>query len=161
GDNVMEVLHKKANEMPEPVRSSRPEVPPAVEALIERAMARAPDARPQSMRALAEEIRAVSAQLSAAAVVVAEPRRHDSPPLPAGGETPTTSAEGAVRPAPVPRLAHPVSGLTPASARELLRSAQTLLKAQRYGEASEAFRRLVAGHRERGMALMGLGNIAF
>ena len=58
-------------------------------------------------------------------------------------------------------MAHPVSGLTPASARELLRSAQTLLKAQRYGEASEAFRRLVAGHRERGMALMGLGNIAF
>src|SRR5207247_649781 len=63
GDNVMEVLHKKANEAPKRIRATRPEVPAAVEALVERAMARSPDARPQTMAALAAEIREVAANL--------------------------------------------------------------------------------------------------
>jgi tetratricopeptide (TPR) repeat protein len=52
-------------------------------------------------------------------------------------------------------------GLTSAGARDLLKTAQTLLKAQRYQEASQAFKRLLPLRRERGMALVGLGNIAF
>jgi len=52
-------------------------------------------------------------------------------------------------------------GLAPAQGRELLKSAQTLLKAQRYEEAGQAFQRLLTGRRERGTALLGLGNIAF
>src|SRR4051812_18260904 len=65
GDNVMEVLHKKANEVPRRIREVRPEVPAEVEALVERAMARSADARPQTMATLAGEIRAVAANLGA------------------------------------------------------------------------------------------------
>jgi tetratricopeptide (TPR) repeat protein len=51
--------------------------------------------------------------------------------------------------------------LTGASARGLLKNAETMLKAQRYEEAGEAFRRLVTARRDRGPALLGLANIAF
>ncbi|MCG5051859.1 MAG: protein kinase [Myxococcales bacterium] len=56
GDNVMEVLHKKATESPVPLRQVRPDVPVTVEALVDRAMARHADERPQSMAAFAAEI---------------------------------------------------------------------------------------------------------
>ncbi|MDX2021857.1 MAG: serine/threonine-protein kinase [Deltaproteobacteria bacterium] len=56
GENVMEVLHRKATETPPPVRSLRPDVPVTVDALVERAMARNPDDRPQTMAAFAAEI---------------------------------------------------------------------------------------------------------
>ena len=56
GDNVMEVLHKKATETPPPVRELRPDVPLTVDTLVERSMARNPDDRPQTMAAFAAEI---------------------------------------------------------------------------------------------------------
>jgi serine/threonine protein kinase len=230
GDNVMEVLHKKANEVPKRVRQIRPEVPEVVEALVERAMARSALDRPQTMAALAAEIRGVAANLgSQTPPPVTLPPRHNSP-LFAGAidqaalatpfygvprraiaaaaalvtmlgvfaivRTATSSKRGAAVPAPVyhtpvvplpvvppppepppfvgPRLleaeppaemprpvGRPRPGLAAAQGRELLKSAQTLLKAQRYEEAEEAFKRVLPGRRERGMALVGLGNIAF
>jgi serine/threonine protein kinase len=63
GENVMEVLHKKANQSPPPLGSLRPGVPIAVEEVVARSMARAPSARPQTMGALATELRALSATL--------------------------------------------------------------------------------------------------
>ena len=63
GDNVMEVLHKKANEPPPALSSLRPGLPPAMVGLVERAMARAPEERPQSMAELAYEIRAIETSL--------------------------------------------------------------------------------------------------
>jgi eukaryotic-like serine/threonine-protein kinase len=59
GDNVMEVLHKKANEPPKSLAELRPALPPAVIALVERAMARAPEDRPKSMADLAYEIHTI------------------------------------------------------------------------------------------------------
>jgi serine/threonine protein kinase len=59
GDNVMEVLHKKANEPPRPLAELRLGLPPAIVALVERAMARSPDDRPQSMADMGYEIRAI------------------------------------------------------------------------------------------------------
>jgi len=56
GENVMEVLHKKATETPPPVRELRPDVPVTVNALVERSMARNPEDRPQTMVAFAAEI---------------------------------------------------------------------------------------------------------
>jgi serine/threonine-protein kinase len=80
GDNVMEVLHKKANEAPKRVRQIRPEIAPAVEALVERAMARSPDARPQSMAALAAEVRGVAMNLDTQSPApLSLPIRHNSP----------------------------------------------------------------------------------
>jgi serine/threonine protein kinase len=250
GDNVMEVLHKKANELPRPIRAQRPEIPPAVEALVERAMARSPSARPQSMQLFAEEIRVVVAGLVAAAAAelerapgrdslfsgaidppnaraalrlsrrwlaagtavvallgafvfvraVMSPRGKASslagvvspapvaasdlaaatrtevetfpmvgptyqpgppaaPSVPAALTTAMTTPDGGARPSRAGRSGSATLSL--ASAREVLKSGQTLLKAQRYQEATEAFKRLLAGRRERGKALVGLGNIAF
>jgi len=56
GENVMEVLHKKATESPAPLAEQRPDVPVLVTALVERAMARNPDDRPQTMASFALEI---------------------------------------------------------------------------------------------------------
>jgi serine/threonine-protein kinase len=242
GDNVMEVLHKKANELPRPVRSLRAEVPLAVEALVERAMARSPDNRPQTMRQLADEIRMVAASLIVTRADEADRGRvRDSPlfagaidapmplaalrltrrgvatvgsavlallggfvivraamvprtkgtpvvpamavpaPPPAVVVTPPPSLpmpepepepfamvgppyDPALVPSPTPvetRVRRAPVTLSAGAARELLRTGQTLLRAQRYNEAAEAFRRLLPLRKERGVALIGLGNIAF
>jgi eukaryotic-like serine/threonine-protein kinase len=251
GDNVMEVLHRKANELPRPLGPLRPELPAAVVALVERAMARSPDARPQTMRQFAEEIRQVAARLAVSAadargradrsggpilagpvdVAVAPPALRFSrrtvaaasavlallggflivraamvsrarglpaaaalarPPAPE--PRPAAALAVPVRPEPFPLVGPPLDpaaptatltlapqapgprgaaaprpgrmvaaapGLSAGSARELLKAGQILLRAQRYNEAADTFRRLLSARRERGMALVGLGNIAF
>ncbi len=78
GDNVMEVLHKKANDMPRPIADVRPEVPDAVQTLVEKSMARFPDQRPQTMAALAEEIRGVMALVMSGSAPISPPARRDS-----------------------------------------------------------------------------------
>jgi serine/threonine protein kinase len=89
GDNVMEVLHKKANSAPAPLRKERPDLPEGVVDLVERAMARSPSARPQSMGALAAELRGLGVALGGETPppqVLLSPRRRESPdgPLLAG-----------------------------------------------------------------------------
>jgi serine/threonine protein kinase len=64
GDNVMEVLHKKANESPQSLAALRPELSRAVVALVERAMARSADDRPRSMADLAYEIHLLETALT-------------------------------------------------------------------------------------------------
>jgi serine/threonine protein kinase len=56
GDNAMEVLHKKANENPVPVRALRPDVPENLESVIMRSLEREPSARPQTMNQLEYEL---------------------------------------------------------------------------------------------------------
>ncbi|HXI55905.1 MAG TPA: protein kinase, partial [Polyangia bacterium] len=56
GANFMEILHKKASQSPAPLASLRPDVPPEIEALIMRTLARDPAERPQSMVELEQEI---------------------------------------------------------------------------------------------------------
>jgi serine/threonine-protein kinase len=73
GDNVMEVLHKKANEPPTPLIELRPGLPPMIVTLVERAMAHAPEDRPSSMADLAREIRAVETSLLTTPPPVAVP----------------------------------------------------------------------------------------
>jgi serine/threonine protein kinase/predicted negative regulator of RcsB-dependent stress response len=64
GENVMEILHKKANEPPRPILELRPDVPAPVVALVDKAMARDPNQRPQSMAEFARQIREVELILS-------------------------------------------------------------------------------------------------
>ncbi len=64
GENVMEILHKKANEPPCPIAELRPDVPAPVVALVDKAMARNPSERPQSMAEFARQIREVELVLS-------------------------------------------------------------------------------------------------
>jgi serine/threonine protein kinase len=56
GANFMEILNKKANQMPPPMSEVREDVPPELEALITRALAKSPAARPQTMEDLEREI---------------------------------------------------------------------------------------------------------
>jgi serine/threonine protein kinase len=60
GSNFMEILHKKANSMPPPIATVRQDVPPQLEAVIMRAMAKDPDQRPPSMEALEKELQNVA-----------------------------------------------------------------------------------------------------
>jgi serine/threonine protein kinase len=73
GDNVMEVLHKKANEPPRSLLELRPTLPLAVLSLVERAMARLPDNRPHSMADMAYEIRTIENALVLTPSPVAAP----------------------------------------------------------------------------------------
>jgi len=60
GKNFMEILHKKANETPPPITQFRDDVPAAMAAVIERAMARDPLARPGSMLEFERELLAIA-----------------------------------------------------------------------------------------------------
>src|SRR5262249_25589655 len=60
GANFMEILHKKANTMPAPLATVRNDVPPQLEALIMRAMAKDPADRPPSMEALEKELQNIA-----------------------------------------------------------------------------------------------------
>jgi serine/threonine protein kinase len=63
GDNVMEVLHKKANEAPQLLAELRPGLAPSIISLVERSMARSPDDRPKTMADLAYEIHTIETAL--------------------------------------------------------------------------------------------------
>jgi serine/threonine protein kinase len=63
GDNVMEVLHKKANEPPPLLAELRPGLAPAIISLVERSMARSPEDRPKTMADLAYEIHTIETAL--------------------------------------------------------------------------------------------------
>jgi len=56
GSNFMEILHKKANSMPEPLSAVRTDVPPELEKLIMRALAKDPAERPASMDEMGREL---------------------------------------------------------------------------------------------------------
>src|SRR5262249_41990824 len=58
GQNFMEILHKKATSMPASLAGIRPDVPPELEAIVMRAMARDPDDRPRSMDEFGRELTA-------------------------------------------------------------------------------------------------------
>jgi serine/threonine-protein kinase len=60
GENFMEILHKKANSLPPPLSASRNDVPPALETLIVRTLAKEPAARPQSMGELGRELQDIA-----------------------------------------------------------------------------------------------------
>ncbi|HEY7954139.1 MAG TPA: protein kinase, partial [Polyangia bacterium] len=56
GGNIMEILTRKATVPPAPLGKLRPDLPPELERLVMRMLAQAPEARPQSMLELAEDL---------------------------------------------------------------------------------------------------------
>ena len=56
GQNFMEILHKKATTMPAPLSTLREDVPPELEAIVMRTMAREPDDRQRSMDEFGREL---------------------------------------------------------------------------------------------------------
>jgi serine/threonine protein kinase len=63
GANFMEILHKKATSMPASLAGVRDDVPPELEAIIMRTMAKEPDDRPPSMDELGRELTALATSL--------------------------------------------------------------------------------------------------
>jgi serine/threonine-protein kinase len=64
GRYPIEVLHAVIHEMPKPVIQINPRVPPAVEEIVERALAKDPADRYQTMAALRDDLKAVRRRLS-------------------------------------------------------------------------------------------------
>jgi serine/threonine-protein kinase len=88
GENFVAVAMRHINEPPPPIRDKRPDVPPRVEAAVQRAMAKDPAARP-SMDELCHELQACLSELGAGTdtlVVAPRPRprrrRRRAPILP-------------------------------------------------------------------------------
>jgi len=63
GSNFMEILHKKATTMPAPLSGIREDVPPELEEIVTRAMAKEPDDRQRSMDEFGRELTNVATTL--------------------------------------------------------------------------------------------------
>jgi serine/threonine protein kinase len=70
GENMMDILIRKATEDPVDVALLRPDVPPAVAQLVMRTLSRNPEGRPQSMGELAAELNSHLADIHAGIVTV-------------------------------------------------------------------------------------------
>jgi serine/threonine-protein kinase len=66
GRYPIEVLHAVIHEMPRPAIQINPRVPPALEAIVERALAKEPGERYQTMAALRDDLKAVRRRLTPA-----------------------------------------------------------------------------------------------
>jgi tetratricopeptide (TPR) repeat protein len=91
GDNFMEILHKKANSMPAPI--GRDDVPPQLEALIFKSMAKEPAQRPHSMEELGRELNALGAAMF--------PGFNGAPPAPSEIDMPAFGVLGRLKGAAV------------------------------------------------------------
>ncbi|HFD38551.1 MAG TPA: serine/threonine protein kinase [Anaerolineae bacterium] len=89
------VLHKLIYEAPPPVRSRRPDLPPAIEPVMARALAKAPESRYQTGRELVQAL-----EQALAAPASAPPESRPAPP-------PTVTAAPVPTPAPAPPTAPP------------------------------------------------------
>ncbi|MFN7965093.1 MAG: protein kinase [Acidobacteriota bacterium] len=63
-ENVAEVLHQQVETPPPPLAQFRPNVPPMVQAMVERVLAKDPNRRPASVFAFLEELTAARAELT-------------------------------------------------------------------------------------------------
>jgi hypothetical protein len=63
GQNFMEILHKKATTMPAPLLGMRDDIPPELDAIVMRSMAREPDDRQRSMDEFGRELTTLATTL--------------------------------------------------------------------------------------------------
>ena len=100
GDNMMDILIRKATVDPEDVAVLRPDVPAAVAQLVMRTLSRNPDGRPQSMGELAAELNQLIADIQAGIVSIPKlPPRVVAPPpaRPSDAAVETRETEAAQR----------------------------------------------------------------
>src|SRR3954467_1534194 len=71
GENCVAVGMRQINEAPPPIRDKRPDVPPRVEAAVQKAMAKRPEDRFPTMAAFCQELEGCLAELQSAGTVVA------------------------------------------------------------------------------------------
>jgi serine/threonine-protein kinase len=90
GDDAIEVLHRKAREDPPAIGSLRPNLPRDVQALVTRALARAPSGRQPSMSALKDEVLACLSAFEDASVPTRAPSASSITPRLSFGAADTT-----------------------------------------------------------------------
>jgi serine/threonine-protein kinase len=98
GANITTVILKVVNQQPEPVRHRNPNLPPGIEAVIDRALQKDPALRYQTMGEMASDLERLMGGSTDATVVAAAPPPR---PAPAAAERPQAAA-----PAP-PATSHP------------------------------------------------------
>lgn len=107
GENPVQVMYRHVNELPPPPRSINPRITPALEAVLLRALAKAPEDRFASARAMRDALAHPAAYVAPAAT---KPRSHDP------------SAATAVTPAVAAAVAGPRHGAAPRVTTEGMRS---------------------------------------
>lgn len=78
GDSVLATVEAILHQMPAPVRDYQPDVPPALEALILKLLAKAPEERPQSAAEIVEKL-CVLRGVTPPAILPSRPGRADRP----------------------------------------------------------------------------------
>jgi serine/threonine protein kinase len=104
GDGLHVILHKITHERPQPLRTLDPSIDPALELIVENAIAREPDQRYQSLEQMADDaaafLRALAGRPDADATVIV--RRADPPER---GQTKSDAESDGARPTPAtPRV---------------------------------------------------------
>jgi serine/threonine-protein kinase len=74
GDLPMEVLQQHVNRAPEPLRTQRPGIPPALEVLVHRLLAKAPDDRPSHVADVTEQLTALAGDPAITGAAATVPR---------------------------------------------------------------------------------------
>ncbi len=79
GSNFMEILHKKATQLPAPIAGFRNDIPLEIEDLVKRTMAKDPADRPQSMEELERELNEIAWHCLPSHVSNRHPMMFDTP----------------------------------------------------------------------------------
>jgi serine/threonine-protein kinase len=136
GEHLSTVLYRILNEQPEPVESIAADVPPALAAVVRRAMEKSADKRYASMQDFLRDLHALYRELTGASARYSNIARlmSDAADLEATVATPShgmdtlhiTPPSGALARVPVPQAPRPTPAVSPASAPEarLLRPPQ-------------------------------------
>lgn len=122
GSNYFQLLWKHGNEPPPSALSFQPDLPPALDAVLMRALAKTPDARFQSMQAFEEALLAATPGLETPARLVSMPPLRPSAPTPSEARaTPVALAQPApAQPAPAEPGAVQPTAAPSAPSRQLL-----------------------------------------
>jgi eukaryotic-like serine/threonine-protein kinase len=91
GEHLSTVLYRILNEQPEPIESLAPDVPPALAAVVRRAMEKSPEKRYQSMQDFLRDLHAIYRELTGASARYSRVARLTSTP-PGEGDVETTVA---------------------------------------------------------------------
>lgn len=141
GDTEHSVYHRILNAQPRPITEAAPGSPPSLDAFMATALAKRPDERFQTAKALADELRAIRGALTAdETIVVARPKGRPAAAAPtplATPQAPTQGSGGTAQRSPASRRLADLRERQSTAAKEDARRALAEGRAQEALEAAE------------------------